>query len=66
MAIGAPLNDGNGSNSGHARVYELDTDNEFEKIISNLRDADVTLTNKICEVDKELNGVISKIIKTMK
>ena len=66
VAIGAPLNDGNGSNSGHARVYELDPDNEFEKIISNLRDADVTLTNKICEVDKELNGVISKIIKTMK
>ena len=23
MAIGAPLNDGNGSNSGHVRVYDL-------------------------------------------
>ena len=24
MAIGAPLNDGNGSNSGHTRLYEWD------------------------------------------
>ena len=25
LAIGAPLNDGNGSNAGHVRVYELDS-----------------------------------------
>jgi len=47
LAIGAPLNDANGSNSGHVRVYELDAVNEFEQIISNLRVADDTFTNTL-------------------
>ena len=32
VAIGAPLNDGNGSNSGQVRVYKLNNDNSWNQI----------------------------------
>ena len=32
MAIGAIYNDGNGTNSGHVRIYELQSDNSWSKL----------------------------------
>ena len=36
VAIGAPGNDGNGSTSGHVRVYELDTSNNWSQLGSDI------------------------------
>jgi len=57
LAIGAPRNDANGSSSGHVRVYELDAVNEFEQIISNLRDADDTFTNTLTVANKAIKDL---------
>ena len=46
VAIGAPLNDGNGSNSGHVRIYNYDTGTS-------------TWTQVGSDIDGELSGDIS-------